>query len=239
MARRRHPRRGVSSCPMRHGDDDGRATFEPYALLRPTIVTGTESLARAAAAAGVARFVFASSTTVYDGAGGPADERTPPHPWSGYGRAKLDAERALAAVTGGCAVLAPPRRGRRPRADPRRRCRLAGDESRRRRPAGVVARVHRPHPRERALAPRGPDSRDDRPRGRRAHRHARPRSVSFRATRRSTAASPPRHATSPPRAGSIRWMTTAADGGIASSDLGSPSRRVRNQSTLRSEAIQS
>lgn len=76
----------------------GRATFEPYALLRPTIVTGTESLARAAAAAGVARFVFASSTTVYDGAGGPADARTPSNVWSGYGRAKLDAERALAAV---------------------------------------------------------------------------------------------------------------------------------------------
>ncbi len=76
----------------------GRATFEPYALLHPTIVAGTASLARAAAAAGVARFVFASSTTVYDGEGGPADERTPPHPWSGYGRAKLDAERALAAV---------------------------------------------------------------------------------------------------------------------------------------------
>ncbi|MEO7730972.1 MAG: NAD-dependent epimerase/dehydratase family protein, partial [Kofleriaceae bacterium] len=76
----------------------GRATFESYALVQPTIVAGTESLARAAAAAGVTRFVFASSTTVYDGAGGPADEHTPPHPWSGYGRAKLDAERALAAV---------------------------------------------------------------------------------------------------------------------------------------------
>ncbi len=76
----------------------GRATFESYSLLRSTIVTGTELLARAAASAGVARFIFASSTAVYDGTGEPADEHTPPRPWSGYGHAKLAAEHLLAAV---------------------------------------------------------------------------------------------------------------------------------------------
>ena len=56
------------------------------------------SLAEAAAAAGVEHFVFASSTLVYDGSSGPADERTAPAPWSGYGRAKLEAEHALSRI---------------------------------------------------------------------------------------------------------------------------------------------
>jgi nucleoside-diphosphate-sugar epimerase len=76
----------------------GRATFESYHVVRPTLVEGTASLARAAAAAGVEQFIFASSTLVYDGIGAPADERTLPAPWSGYGRSKLEAEAALARV---------------------------------------------------------------------------------------------------------------------------------------------
>ena len=79
----------------------GRATFESYDVVRPTLVEGTARLARAAAAAGVARFIFASSTMVYDGAGRPADERTPAAPWTGYGRAKVEAEQELAAVAAG------------------------------------------------------------------------------------------------------------------------------------------
>ena len=76
----------------------GRATFESYRVVRPTLVDGAVSLARAAAAAGVERLVFASSTLVYDGAGPPADDRTSPAPWSGSGRAKLEAEQALAEI---------------------------------------------------------------------------------------------------------------------------------------------
>jgi nucleoside-diphosphate-sugar epimerase len=61
---------------------------------------GTEILARAARAAGVARFVFISSLA----AAGPAtaqaplDERSVPHPVTPYGRSKLAAEEALRAV---------------------------------------------------------------------------------------------------------------------------------------------
>lgn len=87
----------------------GRATFEAYRVVRPTLVDGTTALARAAAEGGVRRFVFASSTLVYDGRGGPADARTTPAPWTGYGHAKVEAERSLAAVaaatTLGTAVL--------------------------------------------------------------------------------------------------------------------------------------
>lgn len=75
----------------------GHATFEPYRVVRPTLVDGTVRLARAAVAAGVRRFVFASSTLVYPG-GVPVDERTPPAPFTGYGRAKLEAEGALAGL---------------------------------------------------------------------------------------------------------------------------------------------
>ncbi len=82
----------------------GRATFESYRVVRPTLVEGTASLASAAAEAGVEQFVFASSTLVYDGVGAPADERTAPAPWSGYGRAKLEAERALARIAAGGAM---------------------------------------------------------------------------------------------------------------------------------------
>ena len=76
----------------------GRATFEGYSVVSPTLVDGTASLARAAVNAGVEQFVFASSTMVYDGSGAPVDERTAPAPWSGYGRAKLEAEAALASA---------------------------------------------------------------------------------------------------------------------------------------------
>lgn len=53
------------------------------------------NVARAASGIG-ARFVSFSTDYVFDGAGGPYDEGSPPNPLSVYGRAKLDAERALA-----------------------------------------------------------------------------------------------------------------------------------------------
>jgi dTDP-4-dehydrorhamnose reductase len=53
------------------------------------------NLARAASESG-ARFVYFSTDYVFDGQAGPYDEDAPTNPLSAYGRAKLDAERALA-----------------------------------------------------------------------------------------------------------------------------------------------
>ena len=85
----------------------GRATFEPYERLRPTMVDGTTRLARAAADAGVQHIVFGSSMFVYDGTG-PVDDSTPLNPVLDYGRSKQAAESALAAirVDGGPTVAA-------------------------------------------------------------------------------------------------------------------------------------
>ena len=76
----------------------GRATFEPYVRLHPTLVEGTTHLARAAADAGVEHIVYGSSMFVYDGSSA-IDDHTIAHPVLAYGRAKLHAEAALAAVT--------------------------------------------------------------------------------------------------------------------------------------------
>ncbi|MGF1598060.1 MAG: NAD-dependent epimerase/dehydratase family protein [Acidimicrobiales bacterium] len=76
----------------------GRASFESYDLVRPTIVEGTTNLAEIAAEAGVERFVFASSLFVYDGAE-TITSSTVANPSLDYGRAKLEAEAALARVT--------------------------------------------------------------------------------------------------------------------------------------------
>lgn len=71
------------------------------ARLRAVNVQGTISLARAAAEAGVKRFVFLSSAKV----GGettpqarPLTEQSPPAPLHPYGQSKLDAERGLEAI---------------------------------------------------------------------------------------------------------------------------------------------
>lgn len=73
----------------------GRATFESYRLVRPTLVDGTLAVATAAAKAGVSRFVFASSMLVYGGNTGPVNESTTAAPRSDYGRAKREAEIGL------------------------------------------------------------------------------------------------------------------------------------------------
>jgi dTDP-4-dehydrorhamnose reductase len=57
------------------------------------------NLARGAAASG-ARFVYFSTDYVFDGTSGPYSEESPTNPLSVYGRAKLDAERALSAELG-------------------------------------------------------------------------------------------------------------------------------------------
>ena len=75
----------------------GRATFEPAARLAATFVGGTRDLAHAAAAAGVTRFVFASSLLVHGDTDTPITARTVPDPAIDYGRVKLMVEQRLAA----------------------------------------------------------------------------------------------------------------------------------------------
>ncbi len=75
----------------------GRATFEPYDRLEPTMVDGTARLARAAAGAGVSHIVFGSSMFVHDGAT-PVDDTTSPNPVLDYGRSKQAAETTLTGI---------------------------------------------------------------------------------------------------------------------------------------------
>lgn len=79
----------------------GRASFESYDRLRPTLVDGTIALGRMAAGAGVKQFVYASSLFVYDNQDTPIDGSTEAKPKLGYGRAKLEAEAGLADVAAG------------------------------------------------------------------------------------------------------------------------------------------
>lgn len=76
----------------------GRATFERYDRLAPTLVEGTTTLARAAADEGVEHLVFASSALVYADQRVPIGRDTPADPQIGYGQAKVAAERRLAEV---------------------------------------------------------------------------------------------------------------------------------------------
>lgn len=63
------------------------------------------NLARAACEKG-ARFVYLSTDYVFDGCDGPYDETATPRPLSVYGRAKLDAELALAGELGEALLIA-------------------------------------------------------------------------------------------------------------------------------------
>ncbi len=79
----------------------GRASFETYARLKPSIVDGSRRLGAAAADAGVEHFVFASSLFVYDSSSQPVDDATPANPRMAYGRAKLAAEALLGDIAAG------------------------------------------------------------------------------------------------------------------------------------------
>lgn len=87
---------------------------DPLAAFRRTNVEGTETLARAAARAGVRRFVFVSSVKVNGErtADRPFSERDAPHPEDAYGRSKWEAEQRLAEVAAGTGmavtILRPP-----------------------------------------------------------------------------------------------------------------------------------
>jgi nucleoside-diphosphate-sugar epimerase len=76
-----------------------RAAFESYSRLKPSIVEGTRTMARVAAAAGVRRFVYGSSLLVYPSLQDRIGPATKPGPRLGYGRAKLEAENVLAEET--------------------------------------------------------------------------------------------------------------------------------------------
>ncbi|MFW5734777.1 MAG: NAD-dependent epimerase/dehydratase family protein [Oceanidesulfovibrio sp.] len=73
----------------------GRATFEPYDRLKPSMVDGSKALMQAAADHGVKRFVFASSLMVYGNTKTPIDRETPTAPFVDYGRAKRECETAM------------------------------------------------------------------------------------------------------------------------------------------------
>ena len=73
-----------------------RAAFETYARVYPTIVQGSMALLQTAQQAGVQRFVYASSLFVYGPQTHPITAQTPAIPCLDYGRAKLEAESALA-----------------------------------------------------------------------------------------------------------------------------------------------
>lgn len=82
--------------PGAQGDDE-------VAAMRRTNVAATVRLARAAAAAGVAHFVFASTVKVngeFTQPGHPWRESDPPDPQDAYAASKWEAEQSLAAIAG-------------------------------------------------------------------------------------------------------------------------------------------
>ena len=81
-----------------------RATFESYAILRPSILDGSLALMEAAIAAGVRRFVYGSSLLVYSGSNAPVTAETPVRPVLDYGRIKVDAEKQLARMAASAGV---------------------------------------------------------------------------------------------------------------------------------------
>jgi nucleoside-diphosphate-sugar epimerase len=91
---------------------EGAAALAEYRRMNVDV---TARLARAAAQAGVKRFVLASSVKAVGESTAPGerfDDNTPPRPTSAYGISKLEAERALAAEAAGTAmsytILRPP-----------------------------------------------------------------------------------------------------------------------------------
>jgi len=69
-------------------------------------VDGTRATARAAKRAGVSRFVYASSSTVYGSRSGFVSETTPVRPDAAYARSKAGAESVVAAECGSAGVIA-------------------------------------------------------------------------------------------------------------------------------------
>lgn len=74
---------------------------EPERYLRVN-AGGTAIVARAAESLGCARFVFASSSSIYGDHAAPQDEALPPRPLSPYATSKVEGERLVRALGGGC-----------------------------------------------------------------------------------------------------------------------------------------
>ena len=72
-----------------------RAAFESYATLYPSIVKGSLNLMRAAIEARISNFIYGGSLLVYKDTDKKINQNTAPLPMSGYGRAKLEAEKRL------------------------------------------------------------------------------------------------------------------------------------------------
>ena len=72
-----------------------RAAFEPYSKLYPSIVKGSLNLMHAAIEARIKNFIYGGSLLVYKDTDTPINQHTTPVPMSGYGRAKLEAEKRL------------------------------------------------------------------------------------------------------------------------------------------------
>lgn len=75
-----------------------RAAFEPYERLYPSIVEGSMNLMRVAAASKVRRVVYGGSLMIYPQTPAGIDQSTPARPLSGYGQAKLEAEKRMQAI---------------------------------------------------------------------------------------------------------------------------------------------
>jgi nucleoside-diphosphate-sugar epimerase len=70
----------------------GRATFDPYAVVAPSLFQGSVNVMKAAIRAGVQRFVFGGSLLVYGETPQAINQSTPPRPIIAYAKAKLKAE---------------------------------------------------------------------------------------------------------------------------------------------------
>jgi len=81
-----------------------RATFESYAILKPSILEGSLALMQAGIEAGVKRFVFSSSLLVYSGSPFPVNAATPVNPVLDYGRIKVDTEKQLSAMAASAGI---------------------------------------------------------------------------------------------------------------------------------------
>ena len=73
----------------------GRATFESYETLKPSVLDGSIALMEAGIEAGIHCFVFSSSLLVYNNTGSLVTADTPVKPALDYGRIKVDTEKEL------------------------------------------------------------------------------------------------------------------------------------------------
>jgi nucleoside-diphosphate-sugar epimerase len=81
-----------------------RATFEPYNILKPSILEGSTALMEAGIAAGIRSFVYSSSLLVYRGTRASVDADTPARPVLDYGRIKVETEQRLSKMAASAGI---------------------------------------------------------------------------------------------------------------------------------------